>query len=261
MDKPIRHFIIPDTQCKPGVPLDHLTWCGKYIAHKKPEVIVHLGDHWDMESLCSYDKGKKSFQGRRYKADIAAGNKGMDMLMAPIHAENARLRSNKKALYKPRLEFLLGNHEQRIERAIELEPELLDGTIGYEHFNLEEHGWHVNDFLEPVVIDGITYSHYFYNPTSGRPYGGMISTIINKVGYSFVQGHRQGKEIGEIQRSNGRIDRGLIVGSFYQHEEDYKGPQGNTHWRGVIMLHEVKDGNYDLMEVSLDFLRRRYADS
>jgi hypothetical protein len=25
------------------------------------------------------------------------------------------------------------------------------------------------------------------------------------------------------------------------------------------MLHEVKDGNYDLMEVSLKFLRDRYA--
>jgi hypothetical protein len=54
------------------------------------------------------------------------------------------------------------------------------------------------------------------------------------------------------------VQRGLIVGSYYQHDEDYKGPQGNHHWRGIIVKHEVRDGNYDMMEVSMDFLRERY---
>ena len=36
------HFIIPDTQIKDGVPLDHLTWAGKYIAEKKPDVVVMI---------------------------------------------------------------------------------------------------------------------------------------------------------------------------------------------------------------------------
>jgi hypothetical protein len=50
--------------------------------------------------------------------------------------------------------------------------------------------------------------------------------------------------------------RGLIVGSFYQHDEEYKGYQGNNHWRGCIMKHEVKDGNYCLLELSLNYLLR-----
>lgn len=28
---------------------------------------------------------------------------------------------------------------------------------------------------------------------------------------------------------------------------------------GCLMLHEVKDGEFDLMQVSLDYLRRRYS--
>ena len=32
-----RHLIIPDTQCKPGVPLNHLLWLGDYIADKQFE--------------------------------------------------------------------------------------------------------------------------------------------------------------------------------------------------------------------------------
>jgi hypothetical protein len=89
-------LVIPDVQCKPGVDMTHLTHIGKYIVEKKPDMIVHLGDHWDMPSLSSYDKGKKSFEGRRYKADIEAGNLGMRMLQAPLVALN-----KKKMVYNP----------------------------------------------------------------------------------------------------------------------------------------------------------------
>ena len=78
--------VIPDTQVKPDVPLDHLLYAGRYIASKKPDVIVMIGDWGDMESLCSYDKGKASFEGRRYKKDIDAGNLAMDLFLQPIRA-------------------------------------------------------------------------------------------------------------------------------------------------------------------------------
>ena len=43
-----RHLVIPDTQVKPGNSVDHLYWDGKYAAATKPDVIIHLWDHWDM---------------------------------------------------------------------------------------------------------------------------------------------------------------------------------------------------------------------
>jgi hypothetical protein len=57
---------------------------------------------------------------------------------------------------------------------------------------------------------------------------------------------------------NGRSQHGLVAGACYLHDEDYKGPQGNAHWRGVLVKHEVRAGSYDLMQVSLDYLARRY---
>ena len=66
----MKHLIIPDTQVKPGVDLNYLAWVGKYIVEKKPDVVVQIGDFADMPSLSSYDTGKKSFEGRRYKDDI-----------------------------------------------------------------------------------------------------------------------------------------------------------------------------------------------
>ena len=44
----------------------------------------------------------------------------------------------------------------------------------------------------------------------------------------------------------------------YLHDEDYMGDQGNAYWRGILVKHEVRMGQYDLMEVSLDFLCRRF---
>ena len=61
----MRHLVIPDTQIKPDCPIDHMYWAGRYACAMKPDVIIHLGDHWDMPSLSSYDVGKKSFEGRR----------------------------------------------------------------------------------------------------------------------------------------------------------------------------------------------------
>lgn len=252
-----RHLIIPDTQVKPGVPTHHLRWVGQYIVDKQPEVVVHLGDHWDMESLSLYDRGKKCFEGRRYRKDIESGNRALDVLMTPIHQYNDTRRQYKEKQYKPRLVLLRGNHEERILRAIEADP-ILEGTIGYQDFNDHLHGWEVHEFREPVTIDGIVYCHYFYQPMTGRPYGGTAHTKLKNIGCTFTQGHVQGLDAAHAITPDGKRRRGLVAGSCYLHDESYKGPQANHHWRGILMKHEVNDGYYDLMEVSLDYLCRRY---
>lgn len=251
-----KHFVIGDLQIKEGVPLNHLTSIGNYIIDKRPDVIVNLGDVWDMPSLSSYEKkGSKYFEGKRYKADIEAGNKGMQMLLSPLRAYNKKQRRYQKKQYKPRLVYLRGNHEFRCQRAVNEDPKL-EGIIGYHDMDLSD--WEVHDFLEIVEIDGIYYSHYFYNPMSGNPWGGKAATMLNNIGFSFVQGHRQGKDIAEKHLANGKTIRGLVLGSTYQHDEEYKGPQANNHFRGCAMLHEVKDGDYSLMELSLDYLIKNW---
>lgn len=247
------HLVIPDTQIKPGVPTDHLAWIGQYVVDRKPDVVVHLGDHWDFPSLSSYDRGKKAMEGRRYSEDVEAGNLGLDLLTAPIRKEKLRVRD-----WLPRLELLRGNHEERLNRAIE-DDARMDGALSFD--DLESPGWEVHDFLKPVWVDGIAYSHYFANPMTGRPYGGMVSTRLKNIGHSFTMGHVQTLDSAQIPvpSPNGpTMRRGLVAGACYLHNEDYKGFQGNAHWRGVLVKHEVFDGNYDLMEVSLEYLCLKY---
>lgn len=244
-----KHFVIPDVQAKPGVPLNHLDWAARYIADKRPDVIVCIGDFADMPSLSLYDRGKKSFEGRRYKADIEAAHRAMDILMNPIVQQSG---------YNPELVLTLGNHENRIIRATD-DDSKLDGTIGLSDLGYSEWGWQVKPFLEVEEIDGVSYSHYFYNPNSGKPYAGTAHTKLKNIGMTFVMGHQQGFDYAAREIASGKKQIGVVAGSFYQHKEVYKGPQGNGHWNGCLMLHEVKDGEFDLMQVSLDYLRRRYS--
>lgn len=237
------HVVIPDTQVKPGVRTDHLRWIGNYIADKFADqdvAVIHLGDHWDMPSLSSYDKGTGAMEGRRVKADIEAGNEGFALLS--------------ERLGKFEKHFLLGNHEDRITRAINAEPELAGLlSLGL----LDTKGWTVHPFLEPTWLDGICYAHYFYHPMTGRAYGSQGDLRLKTIGHSYTMGHQQ-TLMYNLRFVGGKSQHGLVAGACYLHDEDYKGPQGNAHWRGIVVCHEVEDGSYSPMFVSLDYLCRRF---
>jgi len=252
-----RHLVIPDVQLRPGDDTKFLTAIGNYIVAKQPDVVVCLGDFADMPSLSSYDVGKKSFEGRRYKADIFAAQEGMEALLEPLVNYNRGRKRSKHSQYVPKLILTLGNHEHRISRAAENDPKL-DGTIGLENLKYEEVGWEVFPFLQPVVVDGVAYCHYFTTGVAGRP-ASSAQHQLNKKFMSCISGHQQGRQVAYGYRADGKRLTSIIAGSCYEHEEDYLGPQGNRHWHGVIMLNEVCDGEFDEMFVSLKFLKEKYG--
>ena len=200
--------------------------------------------------------GKKSFEGRRYKKDIEAAREAMDTLLGPVREYRNTLAKNHKKRYNPRMVMTLGNHEERIARACNDSPEL-DGVIGYHDLPYED--WEVYDFLEPVFIDGVCYCHYMANPMTGRPYGGQAATILKNVGHSFIVGHAQKLEVATRHLVTNEQQWAIIAGACYLHDEEYKGYQGNNHWRGIIMAHRVNNGSFDPMFISLDYLEEKYG--
>lgn len=252
-----KHLVIADTQVKPQHDLSYLDAIGKYIAHKRPDVIVHIGDHFDFESLSTYDKGKKSFEGRRVKEDLKAGHEGMQRLLQPLFDLQESQRRAKKKVYSPRMVFCAGNHEHRADRFANDNPEFT-GFIGTEQLGLDKYGWEVYPYLKPIEVDGINYVHYLANPFTGKPYGGSALNQLKAVGKSFVVGHKQLLDVAIRPTLTGEMQIGIINGACYPHDEAYKGYQGNYHFRGLTMLHEVKDGFGLPSFVSLDFVMDKY---
>lgn len=250
-----KHFVLPDCQIRPGDDLYFLQKIGEYLVAKQPDVLVCLGDFADMPSLSSYDVGTKRFEGQRYVKDIAAAKEGMATLLNPIEDYNARQRKNGKKQYKPDMVLTLGNHEHRIERAVNLDPKL-DGVLSIKDLQYENFGWTVYPFLEVVVLDGVAYSHYFTSGVFGRPVT-TAAACLSKKHMSCIQGHQQGLQIHSGYRGDGKRLTCIIAGSCYEHDEEYMGAQSNQHWRGALMLHEVRDGEFDAMSLSLNYLVNR----
>jgi len=249
-------LVIPDVQAKDGNDFTYLSRIGQYICDKRPDVVVCIGDLADMESLSSYDVGKKAFEGRRYTKDIDAAIAAQSALLIPLANLQYQQRKNKQKVYTPRTVMCIGNHENRINRAVNNDAKL-EGLISIDDLQYEKYWDEVYPFLETVVIEGVAFSHYFVTGTAGRP-SSTARAQLNKQHMSCVSGHQQGLQIATDSRADGTRVTSVIAGSCYEHDEAYMGPQGNNHWRGFLVLHEVDRGSFDLMPVSLDYLNKRY---
>ena len=252
-----RHLIIPDTQIRPGSDTTHISWAANAILEYRPDVIVVIGDWWDLPSLSTHDApGSKEAEGRRVKPDIDVGNEAFHRLVAPLQTEQLRLLRRRQKAWKPECHFLFGNHENRLERAIFRDPKW-EGVISLA--SLETPGFQRHPFLKIVEIDCIKYCHYFPNPYSGRPIGGTIVNRLNSIGGSFVQGHQQGFLYASKQYPD-HVAHGLVCGRFYLHHESYRPEDVQTsEWNGIVVLNEVRNGTYDLMPLSIDYLRRKFS--
>ena len=244
------HLIIPDSHAHPDHHNKRYDWLGQFILDLKPDVVVNLGDYADMPSLFFLDKGKKSYEGKRYVKDIESVREADDRLWHPI-------KSAKKKL--PRRVLTLGNHEDRITRAVELDAKL-DGTISLEDLEYSRN-WDVYPFLEVVEIDGVHYSHYFTSGVMGRPIGGVhpAYSLNCKRHQSCVQGHAHTYDFNRQDRADGSPIISIVAGSFIDYRAEWAGPANDMWVQGVTVLRNVDKGVFDNEFISLKTLREVYG--
>ena len=251
-----RHIVIPDVQAKPGQDFTFLRDIGNYIAAKRPDVLVQIGDFVDFPAFSSYDKGKASSWNKTYRDDFDAGREAMAALMGPILAEKARSAQEDETPWNPLMILTWGNHEQRVLRA-QNEDGALKGSFSLEDLGFEDYGWICFPFLEVVKIDGICFSHYITTGVMGRP-AASPRAMLNKKHQSCVMGHVQGDRQESDFRADGKKITGVMVGCCYEHDEDYLGPQGNHYWRGIWIFNRVDEGSFTTEQKDLQHLRENY---
>lgn len=246
-------LVIPDAHAKPGVSNERFSILAKATIDIKPDIIVCLGDWWDMESLSTFDVGKKSFEGRSYKADVDAGLDAMDRLLAPI----------KKTRLNPSKHFTMGNHEWRQHRAVDADRKL-EGTINSSDLCLEELGWQVHNFKEIATIEGMGFIHYVPNGLMDRPMAGanMARQSIQKYSMSIWSGHRHDLTFATEVGGDGRRRWAGSLGCYLdldQWETYVSKTTQNTWWRGITVLNNVIDGDCDPQFISLKSLYKEYS--
>lgn len=264
---PLTIVVIPDSHAEPGQDLERYTMLGRMICHvfattPGPHVVVNIGDWFDLPSLGSFDRpGSKATELRRYRDDIEAGLEAQRLLWKEIEDYNRWRRGDH--VLEIEWHYTLGNHEARISRAIESDPAKLEGVISLD--DLTESSpipWTVHDFLRPVFLGGVAFSHYFTSGVMGRSVGGEnpAATILRKQMTSCVQGHTHTFDFAERTRADGQKMNALVCGCFFTHTEQWAGPQVNALWTpGIAVLREVLDGQFDLEWWSFRRIARHFA--
>ena len=238
-------LVIPDSHVRPGVRQNRWASLGRLISDRKPDVIVQLGDHFDMPSLCSYDKGKGVFAERRLKTDVEVGHETL--------ADLDRWAKHDCPRY-----LLGGNHDEgRVQRFLEFEPQFT-GIVSVDMFKHE--GWKWVPFLKPLVLAGISFAHYVPKGVLGKPAGGEhpAYTILKSEMSSTVVGHTHVLDYDERTNGKDRKVQCLVAGCFLEpgQREAYAGRAQKFWHNGVSYLWACKDGQFDLEFISTERLMK-----
>mgnify|MGYP003652507014 FL=1 len=252
------HLILPDQHSHPDFNNERADYAGKLIADLKPDVVVNMGDAADLASLSSYDKGKASFQGRNYQRDIESHLDFQERLWTPIRRLKCKL---------PRRIVLEGNHENRIKKALEYDPQLKGDKYGLSFKDLDFDRYY-QDVVEYkggtpgiITVDGISYSHYFISGVMGRAIGGVnhAASLINKNYSSSTCAHSHLVDWAVRSNSQGKSVMGLVAGVYQDYDSSWAGHVNDLWWSGIVIKRGVEDGTYSPEFISMSQLRKMYG--
>lgn len=250
------HLVIGDAHARPGESLERFTWLGRLICHIQPDVVISIGDWADMPSLSSYDRGKRSGENRRYSRDITAANEALRLVHREVIRHNKAWGSEP---VEPRWVVTLGNHEHRIDRFGNDNPSV--DAAEMTDLEFEKWGWEAIPFLEPFMIDGIEYAHYLCKQNNSRPISGDYAPrwLVLSRHASAVVGHSHRLQYHTEVGAGGRRLHGLVCGSYVGGRHEYAKQSNPGWWRGICVLRDVDDGDYDLELWSMERIRERFA--
>jgi len=233
--------------------LRRFRWLNKLILDKLPDRIIIMGDFTSFSSLSAWDKDKRrKIEGRRYEKDIDVANQALDLLLADIDVFQED---------KTDLIFLKGNHEEWLDRYIDIDP-TFDGLHSVEKdMELFERGFKVIKYKEDYVHKGMSFTHVPIM-ANGKPVGGKYATnkALEVYSNSVCFGHTHNFDVAAVHRKNSQsLQQAINCGCFFEHIDEYAQGSMTNYWRGVLLLDHYDTNRADIEQVSLGRLKRIYG--
>jgi len=249
-------LIIPDLHQDPRHPhrVEVLTWAGRFCADRKIGRAIQLGDWSSWDSVSTHDKNDT--QKARYKPPISAD-------MDNLH-ESLRAWTVGKGDWKPKQTVTLGNHEYRLERYENENPE------AYQTFTLKRDelfarfGWLTVPFGELRYFQGVGIVHHATNGV-GRPFGGKTGSTraANETSVSLITGHTHNWKFWPSAKIGPQSGVDLLEAGCalpWGEIEAYAQHSTNDWWWGVTVAWLNMGRIIDVERISMLTLRRRYGD-
>jgi len=164
-----------------------MTWIARHASEKRFERIIQVGDWSSWDSVNQHDRNDT--QKARYKPPISAD---MDNLVA----SHQHWRKGMAADYRPRQNLLLGNHEYRLERFENANPEAHQTFTVQRDQAFAQFGWQTRPYGELFYVNGVAFTHHPTNG-AGRAYGGKTGPqrAANESTVPVVSGHTHRRQV------------------------------------------------------------------
>lgn len=232
-----------------------LTWIARYASEHRFTRIIQVGDWPTWDSVNQHDKNDTL--AARCKPGI---RDDLDNLLQSQQAFRLGIADD----YRPKLDFLLGNHENRLERFENANPESVGTFTLSRDETFARFGWRTRQYGELFYVEGVGFTHHPVNG-AGRAYGGKTGPqrAANESTVPVVSGHTHRRQVHDSPKI-GPVDAISMVevgcalpwGSV----ESYAKHSLTGWWYGVVPMTVNAGQITDLAFVSMIELRRRYSD-
>lgn len=222
--------ILPDVHINTTVPKPYQV-VKNFIKLYKPDEIVLLGDYMDVQSLSAWDMDKrKLMEGRRYKKEVEVTNKELDFLQK--HSKN--------------ITYIEGNHENRVERYIEKNPEM-EGLLEIKDcLNLDERGIKYVEMNKLYKVGHCYLTHGLYT----NKY--HASKHLTSLGCNIIYGHTHRPDISSMIMKMQKPIMAWGLGCLCDKEPDYlRGRPSNWVDQFAIMEFETKTGEFTVLPINI----------
>lgn len=254
-------LVIGDCHVDDEQNLDRFDIASDFIMEHRPEHIVIIGDFLTLNCLSAWDKNKrKRMEGKRYHAELKAGNEALDRLFSGIKLHNKLCKRRKSKQYRPNIIYMEGNHEDRLYRYFDYDP-VFEGTIDIpKDLKLKERNIEYIKYRNYYYIGGVGFTHVPFNKV-GAISGVDITRKAQMVGVnSCVFGHIHEQHLSHVHKEGmPHLQDTYCCGCFISKKEDYVHGRVTNYWRGLTLIHNFKEGRFDIEAHSLGRMERTYG--
>jgi hypothetical protein len=254
---PRRILAIGDLHQDPRHPdrLSVLTWLGRMASEHRPERIIQIGDWSTFDSVNMHDDN--ATHAAKVKPTIR-------MDLENLTQSHQAFRRGMADDYKPKLDITLGNHENRLERFENVNPEAHGTYTLARDETFAQFGWRTRPYGEMLYVEGVAFTHHPVNG-AGRAFGGKTGPqrAANESTVPVVSGHTHRRQVHESPKI-GPIDVISMVeigcALPWGVVEGYAKISLTGWWWGAVLM-TVQGGTIsDLNFVSMKSIRDRYSD-
>lgn len=253
-----------DAHVTPSEDLSRFSILGQHIINTQPQYIIQGGDFGTFDTFSRWDRDKRlKIEGQRYKKDIDACNKAIDLMVSPLEEYNKTRREQHKKQYTPSWIWFEGNHEDWANQYVIRNPEL-EGIINVRN-DLDLHRF---DDLVWVpyssdvwyhALEGVFFCHIPRTRVGPASNKYIADKALELFDGSVVFGHTHRLVSSTVSRTGqANVHQALSGGCFFEHTPHYAVGHNNDYWSGVIHLILHGNGRFTFWPIFLEDLRKEF---